>query len=272
MFARNVKEVSPEIIHNQKSPNRLGHACTVFAVITVLLVVATTATAIFSPQWGEQANVLSLGQAAPLSEDPLFMVESAADARYLRGAVGIDYDEGNWKLVKIEGNGLEIYSSRDRLPLHPTEVAQTCSDYDSDTLDRISFIDDPQYLEMPDSISNRLKDLSHQITEGFDTPFEKARAIEVFLKVNYTYNLGFTPAPDNWEKNDWFLFESEEGICGNFASAFVILARASDIPSRLGAGYFVRAGEGEQTVYEDEAHAWAEVGFEDVGWLVFDAT
>ena len=134
------------------------------------------------------------------------------------------------------------------------------------------FLEGSDYAQLPDNITDRVKNLSLQVTAGTAIPFEKARAIEVFLRKNYTYGLDFAPAPPEWEPNDWFLFESKKGVCGNFTSAFVVLARASGIPSRLAAGYFVPAGQGELAVFEDQAHAWAEVSFKELGWLAFDAT
>jgi len=241
---------------------------------TLMVVLVTLQLAMAPPLWGAQVRVLSLDTVAPLSDTPLFMVESASDARYLRGAEGIDYNGMEWELEEIEGDGsgLNISSDRDNLPLYPTELAQTSSDYEREILNAASFANDPRYLELPDDIPGRVADLSRDIAERFDTPFEKARAIEVFLKINYTYDLDFTPAPEDWEPNDWFLFESEEGICGNFASAFVVLARSSGIPARLAAGYYVRASEGDPFVYGHQAHAWAEVEFEGLGWIAFDAT
>ena len=253
-------------------PGFLDRLNTVFVFLTVLLAISTVAMAIASPGWGEEVDVLSLGRADSASDNPLFMVEGSSDARYLRGAVGIEYDGKEWSLEKVEGEGLNISADRDELPLYPTELALSPSFHGRESLNAASLMDDRRYLELPDEIAPRIEDLSLEITERFDTPFEKARAIEVFLKINYTYDMDFAPAPSGWEPNDWFLFESEEGICANFASAFVVLARASDIPARMAAGYYVRAGSGEQFVYGDQAHAWAEVGFEGLGWVVFDAT
>lgn len=247
---------------------------TVFLVLIVLMAGSTVGIQLADLQYQGQSTTLSLGEVQAPSDTPLFMVESAPDARYLRGAVGIVYDGTDWRLKKAESDGqdLNIRLSRDTLPLHPVAQGQMYSDYDRDVLNGAASVTGNEYTKLPNNISDRVKELSLEITDGFDTPFEKARAIEVFLKVNYDYKLGFSPAPSDWEPNDWFLFEAEEGICGNFSSAFVVLARASDIPARLAAGYFVKSGEGEQIVYERQAHAWAEVGFEDLGWLVFDAT
>ena len=252
----------------------LGRLVTVLLILTVLMAGAALGIQIADLQFGEKQAVLSLKSMASPSDSPLFMVEGSSGSRYFRGAVGTIYDGTNWKLkmAEDEGQDLSVYSSNETLTLRPIAVAASHLDYDRGILNQAPVLADSQYVVLSDDISERIKDLSLEITEGFETPFEKAKAIEIFLKLNYTYYLGFEPAPSDWEPNDWFLFESEEGICGNFASAFVVLARASDLPARLAVGYYVRSGEGEQMVYDNQAHAWAEVGFEGLGWLAFDAT
>ncbi len=251
----------------------VGYLTVVLLIVTLFMAMATVAIAVVNPQSGN-TKVLSLGEVKPTSDVPLFLLTETPDARYLRGAVGTSYDGTNWQLEATDGVGVEmvIDASREKLALYPTERVHAYSDYDESILIDLSTINNLQYLEIHDNTSDRVKALALEITGGHDTAFEKAEAIEYYLQNNYDYNLDFTPIPSDRESNDWFLFESGEGICGNFASAFVVLARESGLPARLAAGYFVTMGEEEQLVYEDQAHAWVEVGFEDLGWLVFDAT
>jgi transglutaminase-like putative cysteine protease len=131
---------------------------------------------------------------------------------------------------------------------------------------------EPEYLQLPDNITPRTFELAENITSGIESPFFKAKAIEDYLKTNYAYDFNADPAPEGWEPNDYFLFESKAGMCTNFNSAFVILARAADIPARLAGGYAVTPQEDSQTVYSDQAHAWSEVKFKELGWYNFDAT
>ena len=61
---------------------------------------------------------------------------------------------------------------------------------------------------------------------------------------------------------DDFLFDTREGFCEHFASAFVFLMRAAGIPARVVTGY--QGGELNPvdsiiTVRQSDAHAWAEV-------------
>lgn len=74
---------------------------------------------------------------------------------------------------------------------------------------------------------------------------------------------------------DDFLFESKQGFCEHFASAFVFLMRAAGIPARVVSGY--QGGEqnpldGYLVIRQSDAHAWAEVWLPNQGWHRIDPT
>ena len=87
----------------------------------------------------------------------------------------------------------------------------------------------------------------------------------------------YTLLPGEYGKNsaDEFWFDRKEGFCEHIASAFVILMRSLDIPSRIVTGYQggeVNSFDGYWTVRQADAHAWAEVWIEDRGWVRIDPT
>lgn len=134
-------------------------------------------------------------------------------------------------------------------------------------------VDDPAgYLDVPEEVADRLMELALNITKDAGTMYEKARAIERYLRSNYVYNLSRRPAPPDVDPIVWFLLESREGVCSDFNGAFVVLARLVGIPARLVAGWHVPQGVGRQAVREGQAHAWAEAYIDGVGWVEFDAT
>jgi hypothetical protein len=61
-----------------------------------------------------------------------------------------------------------------------------------------------------------------------------------------------------------------------YAVAFALMARELDLPARVVMGFYPDngsdAGNGPVTITGDDAHAWVEVRFEDVGWVTFDPT
>jgi transglutaminase-like putative cysteine protease len=74
---------------------------------------------------------------------------------------------------------------------------------------------------------------------------------------------------------DDFLFRTKSGFCEHYASAFVFLMRAADVPARVVTGYQggeINPVDGFLTVRQSDAHAWAEVWLAGRGWLRVDPT
>jgi hypothetical protein len=89
----------------------------------------------------------------------------------------------------------------------------------------------------------------------------------------FRYTLEPPLLPD--EPVDRFLFETRAGFCEHYASAFVVLMRALDIPARVVTGY--QGAERNPTdayhiVRQADAHAWAEVWLAGRGWVRVDPT
>lgn len=96
-------------------------------------------------------------------------------------------------------------------------------------------------------------------------------ALERF-KASFFYTLA--PPTLGLHAVDDFLFGTQKGFCEHFASSFVLLMRAANIPSRVVVGY--QGGqlnpEGFMTVRQSDAHAWAEVWLQGEGWVRVDPT
>ena len=74
---------------------------------------------------------------------------------------------------------------------------------------------------------------------------------------------------------DEFLFDTKQGFCEHFSSAFVVLMRSAGIPARVVTGYAggYRNPIGDYwLVRNSDAHAWAEVWLEGRGWVRADPT
>jgi transglutaminase-like putative cysteine protease len=132
-----------------------------------------------------------------------------------------------------------------------------------------------RYLQLPADLPQRVKDLALEITSRYDNPYDKALAIERYLRENIVYNEKVPPPPEGRDAVDYFLFDLRQGYCNYYASAMVVMARAVGIPARLVAGY--TAGEylaekGRWRVREKNAHAWVEVFFPRYGWVEFEPT
>ncbi len=147
--------------------------------------------------------------------------------------------------------------------------------YSQEQLRQASISPHYAHTTLPEGIPERVGELAQRITSGHSTPYQKAKAIEQYLKSNYTYRLSDPSAggvPQGQDPVDWFLFENREGTCGNFSSAFVVLARSVGLSARVVSGWSIVPEGGAQTVYTDQAHQRAEVAFEGLGWVPFEPT
>ena len=146
-----------------------------------------------------------------------------------------------------------------------------------DQLVRAGASSDPTYTQLPEDFPSRITSLALEITSAHRGPYLKAKAIESYLVSNYTYSFAGAGSdrrqpPPGRDLIDWFLFDHREGTAGTFSSAFVLLARAAGIPARVVSGWSIARTKGTQTVFTDQAHQWAEVAFEGLGWVAFEPT
>ena len=145
-------------------------------------------------------------------------------------------------------------------------------DFDLETLKEAKVSDDINYLAVPPELLEKLEPLALNITSNLNSPFEKLIAIEDYLRNNYKYDKNYTQAPSGIDPVEWFLFHSKRGVCTHFNSAFVLLARSMGFPARLVSGYLINQSAEYQIVKPTQRHAYAEVLFENLGWITFDAT
>ena len=126
------------------------------------------------------------------------------------------------------------------------------------------------YLQLPENLDPRIKQLAEQITASEKTQYDKVAAIERYLRTEFMYSLELTGAslPD-------FLFKTKTGHCEYFASAMAVMLRTIDIPTRYARGFL--GGEyndvgNDWIVRARDAHSWVEVYFPEIGWATFDPT
>ena len=100
-----------------------------------------------------------------------------------------------------------------------------------------------------------------------------ARAIEHFRRERLLYTT--EPQLLGRDSVDEFLFDTREGFCEHYASAFAFLMRAAGVPARVVMGYQggdLNPVDGRFTVRQSDAHAWSEVFIAGRGWTRVDPT
>lgn len=131
-----------------------------------------------------------------------------------------------------------------------------------------------KYLALPDTVTDRTRKLAQTITADSKTTYDKARAIETYLRTHITYNADVDPIPAGVDGVDYFLFDRPEGYCNYYASAMAVLARSVGIPARVASGYAVGSAsdDGYYHIKEANAHSWPELYFGELGWIEFEPT
>lgn len=131
-----------------------------------------------------------------------------------------------------------------------------------------------RYLTLPPNLPGRVISLALDLTEDMYNPYDKAVAIETYLRT-IPYSLDIPAPPLGRDVVDYFLFDLKQGYCDYYATAMAILARAAGLPSRLVVGY--ASGSYDPTnnryvVTEADAHSWVEIYFTSRGWVEFEPT
>lgn len=139
---------------------------------------------------------------------------------------------------------------------------------------KLSALEERWGLQVPDSGNPRTRELIQGwVNEGLDDKVIVERALQYFASQPFFYTL--QPRKLAGNRVDQFLFETREGFCEHYASAFSFMMRLAGIPTRVVTGY--QGGElnelsGFLVVRQSDAHAWAEVWYPEQGWVRVDPT
>ncbi|GLQ86991.1 transglutaminase TgpA family protein [Dyella flagellata] len=130
-------------------------------------------------------------------------------------------------------------------------------------------------LQLPDGFDPRTHALAEQWRQryGQDNGAIIRAALAMFHDGGFSYTL--LPAPLGRDAVDDFLFNTHQGFCEHYASAFTVLMRAAGIPARVVTGF--QGGFWNQMgqyllVRNADAHAWSEVWLAGRGWVRVDPT
>ena len=180
------------------------------------------------------------------------------------GRVSSDVD-GTPRLALADG-GAPSSRDYDVVSIRPNQPAGPVSGNDAT---------DPRWLQLPAELPQRVKSLSAQLIGGAPTRAAAVSAINDYLHRNETYNLTAPVPGPGVDAVDSFLFDSHLGFCEQFATAAVVLLRASGVPSRLVTGYSqgdLTSEPGKRVMRGSDAHAWVQVWYPGVGWVDDDPT
>lgn len=222
---------------------------------------------------GPEADLLFAG--GPIVQVELLMTDKGAVLD--DSAVAVREPSGKYA-VRSDSGQLSYARFKVQIPAYdPEQLAQAVGEY-PESVRR-------DYLQLPDSLPDRVKRLATELTNDLTSPYAMAKAIENHLKTNYTYSMeqAAVPGPEQ-DFADMFLFETKTGYCDYFSTAMVVLLRAAGVPARWVKGFApgearteVREEGGNTvlhtvTVRRSDAHSWVEAYIPGAGWVLFDPT
>nr|WP_284705942.1 transglutaminase domain-containing protein [Lysinibacillus sp. OL1_EC] len=137
-----------------------------------------------------------------------------------------------------------------------------------------------RFLQLPNQLPQRVRDLASEITQKKDTVYEQIKAVESYFRTNgFKYDKTQAAIPgENQDYVDQFLFDTKVGYCDNFSTSMVVLLRSVGIPARWVKGFApgtagpVSDGLREYRITNDNAHSWVEAFIPGTGWMEFEPT
>jgi len=136
-------------------------------------------------------------------------------------------------------------------------------------------------LALYGSSAGKVTALSEQLTAGKASDYDKAMAIQQYLRADggFIYSLTLAPPAKDQSGNDAgfdpltnFLV-TKRGYCVQFATAMVMMSRAAGIPAHMALGFLPGTRvKGVWTVIASDAHAWPELYLDGLGWTRFEPT
>jgi transglutaminase-like putative cysteine protease len=187
-------------------------------------------------------------------------------ARRLSGAYrAVQIDRGG-ALYDLDGErAVSLYEADSDISTPSPEQLRGAGDY----LPPFALI----YLQLP-GLDPRIPQLAAQVAGPASNSYDKAAALEKYLRTHYGYTLRLPSSPVADPLAN-FLFERKQGHCEYFASSMAIMLRTLRIPARVVNGFVSDEFNdltGNYVVRARNAHAWVEAYFPGYGWVTFDPT
>lgn len=133
-----------------------------------------------------------------------------------------------------------------------------------------------EYLALPPGFNPRALAWAAQLRASLPGADANTLAAALYKQVqDHEYIYTLEPGPYGRDAIDEFWLDRRLGFCEHYASAFVVLMRAMDVPARIVTGYQgadTEPVDGYYIVRKSHAHAWAEYWQPGQGWTRADPT
>lgn len=130
----------------------------------------------------------------------------------------------------------------------------------------------PEMIALPSGVPDEAIRLAQEVTAGQPTDYDRVLALQNWFRSEFEYSLEVQRGHSD-DAISAFL-RVRTGYCEQFAGTFAVMARSLGLPARVAVGFTqgeLRA-DGNYHVLGKHAHAWPEVWFDGVGWVLFEPT
>lgn len=136
------------------------------------------------------------------------------------------------------------------------------------------------YCEYPAEKFPRLTEFLESSGFRTDSVYNSLADVLAYLRKTAVYDLDTPNTPRGEDFVEYFLFESGAGYCTHFASSAVLMLRYLGVPARYATGYAAAPGDFKRNedgtysavILDKQAHAWAEVYLDGIGWVPVEMT
>ncbi len=123
--------------------------------------------------------------------------------------------------------------------------------------------------ELPDTQLQVLYDYANSfVTRCGGDLMETLLAINLELFRNYRY----VPGTTTLATTAFQTLQARRGVCQDFATLFIMMARLLGLPARYVCGYVYTGNHAEARAQSDASHAWLQLYLPRIGWKGFDPT
>jgi len=191
-------------------------------------------------------------------------------------AVRLDGGRDGWRLDPTRGAvvGEDVTSASRSYEVSASEVRPTPEQLQAAPPLRPGHPVRDRFTALP-PLDPRVRAQVDELVSGVEGGYARVRRIMDFLTdpaSGFAYALSTRPGTSGDDLVD-FLTE-RRGYCEQYAGAMAVMVRAAGMPARVALGYTPGTvqEDGSRVITSDDAHAWVEVYFYDLGWVPFDPT
>jgi transglutaminase-like putative cysteine protease len=183
--------------------------------------------------------------------------------------------EGTWRVDPLTVNVVSHNGPEQIAGLTYTVNSYDLDPQPSDVTEALSIEPYLQpYLELPEDLPQRVKDLANRVTKGTDSILARAIALQQWFRDPDEFAYDLRQRPGTGKAAILAFLEDRRGYCEQFASTMAVMARYLRIPARVNVGFTpgARNADGTRTISAHDAHAWPELFMPGVGWTRFEPT